>query len=108
MLAKMSLRGSLGYALFALGCVAHDTASDRSAVQALVREHSALAVAPAASAPPAGSPAASTAMSAAEVAPDTASEADAQRELERLGAQPLTLEGAVRIALWNNRELRAR
>jgi outer membrane protein TolC len=112
MLAKMSLLGSLGYALFALGCVAHDTASDRAAVQALVREHSAMAGAPAASSAPAG-----TASGAPEAAPSAgaprtpsgaASEADAQRELERLGAQPLTLEGAVRIALWNNRELRAR
>jgi len=102
MLAKMSLRGSLGVALFALGCVAHDTASDRAAVQALVREHSGAEVAPVAS-----EPQTSKLGAAAQATPPAASEADAQRELERLGEQPLTLDAAVRIALWNNRELRA-
>src|SRR6187401_2374914 len=102
MLAKMSLRGSLGVALFALGCVAHDTASDRAAVQALVREHSGAEVAPVAS-----EPQTSKLGAAAQATPPAASEGDAQRELERLGEQPLTLDAAVRIALWNNRELRA-
>src|SRR4051794_35395475 len=94
MLGPISLRSSLGYALFALGCVAHDTASDRAAVQALVREHSAAEVALAASAPPSSTPG-----TAPRAAPGAASEPDAQRELEQLGSQPLTLDAAVRIAL---------
>lgn len=103
MLAKIRLWSSLGYALFALGCVAHDTAADRAAVQALVRDHAALAAVPTADTPAAHTPAAT-----APQAPSPAvSSADAQRELEQLGSQPLTLEAAVRIALWNNRELRA-
>ncbi|HEU4582445.1 MAG TPA: TolC family protein [Polyangiaceae bacterium] len=100
----MRLQSSLGYALFALGCVAHDTASDRAAVRSLVREHSVPELAPAPSAPltPGGTPAATP-----QAAPVAAGESDPQRELERLGTEPLTLDSAVRIALWNNRELRA-
>jgi outer membrane protein TolC len=106
MLATMRLRSPLGYALFALGCVAHDTASDRAAVRELVREHAVTAVlAPSAAAP--RTPLASAPGAQPEAPPGTASQADAQRELERLGAEPLTLDRAVRIALWNNRELRA-
>jgi outer membrane protein TolC len=105
MLGPISLRTSLGYALFALGCVAHDTASDRAAVQALVREHSGAAVSPVEPASAEAAPA----TSAPPIRPPlpSAAHGDPQRELERLGEQPLTLDGAVRIALWNNRELRA-
>lgn len=103
MLGPIRLRSSLGYALFALGCVAHDTASDRAAVQALVREHSGARLASAEAAPPDAAAKAAPASSA----PPAGSEADAQRDLEQIGGKPLALDGAVRIALWNNRELRA-
>ncbi len=66
------------------GCVAHGTAADQGAVRHLVRERSQLEL------PPVKLPAANL---------DT----DARRLLE----QPLTLDSAVRIALLNNRELRA-
>ncbi|MEY4545809.1 MAG: hypothetical protein RL685_2004 [Pseudomonadota bacterium] len=77
------------------GCVAHDTASDRGAVQRLVREHTALA---GGQATPAGDrPSKASLQTSANV------DVDARRLL----AQPLTLDSAVRIALLNNRELRA-
>jgi outer membrane protein TolC len=66
------------------GCVAHGTAGDQGSVRHLVRERTQLEL------PKVKLPAASI-------------DADA----ERLLGQPLTLDAAVRIALLNNRELRA-
>lgn len=66
------------------GCVAHGTASDQGAVRHLVRERTQLELAPAQ-------------LPAAQL------DADAKQLLSR----PLTLDSAVRVALLNNRELRA-
>src|SRR5262245_58122939 len=66
------------------GCVAHGTAGDQGAVRHLVRERTQLDLKPPRL--PAGN-----------------LDADAQRLL----TAPLTLDSAVRIALLNNRELRA-
>jgi cobalt-zinc-cadmium efflux system outer membrane protein len=91
MLGRVRLWEPLVCALLA-GCVAHDSAADHAAVRALVSEHQPHAheVAAYVATPSRDSP--------GQPAPP---------EVEQLAAQPLTLDSAVRIALLNNRELRA-
>lgn len=78
------LGGVLPAALLLSGCVAHGTASDQGAVRHLVRERTQLELEP-------------TRLPAASI------DADAKTLL----GQPLTADSAVRIALLNNRDLRA-
>src|SRR6185436_865559 len=96
MLGRVRFCTSLVCALSA-GCVAHDSAADRAAVRSLVRER-----APALAS--AEQPSADTTGDAAEPRPNAG---PAATELQQLRARPLTLDNAVRIALANNRELRA-
>ena len=104
MLGRVRCWKPLGYALWAAAlsaaCVAHDTAADRAAVSALVQERAQLALEPPRAAATSPSP-------ASRGGGDAPRGADLDSEVQRLAAQPLTLDGALRIALLNNRQLRA-
>lgn len=100
MLGRVRLWESLVCALLA-GCVAHDTGADREAVSALVRER-----APAL-ASSGLSPGAARAGAVSASPQNAAQNGAAPTDVQLLVAQPLTLDNAVRIAVLNNRELRA-
>ena len=80
----------IAFASWVLGsaaCASHSTRSDLSAVRELVKERSRLPLEPAA-------------------APERDAD-ELNADVQKLLAQPLTLDNAMRIALLNNRELRA-
>ena len=78
------LPAALFPAVWLSGCVAHGTASDQGAVRHLVRERTQL-----------------------ELEPTKLPAAQLDADVKSLLSKPLTLDSAVRIALLNNRDLRA-